>query len=234
MSEGAAHPFDVRGETVTGHFDGNPKSWPFGALKQFSYQLIMIDPPWPTKMRSQKGEQKSHARYYGSMPFADIEALPVGQLAAKNCIVFMWCTWPLLLYGGDPERHFVNADASLSPVGACLKAWGFRYVTGGVWHKKTVHGKTSFGPGYRARSSCEPFLLGVTGAPVNSKSARNLIEGLARAHSQKPEEAYAWCETYMPGVRRVELFSRTSRPGWDTWGYEAGKFDATVTLQAEP
>jgi N6-adenosine-specific RNA methylase IME4 len=235
VSEGSAHPaFDVRGETVSGRFCGDPTKWPFGALKPFSYELIMIDPPWPTQMRSPKGEKKSHARHYGSMPFAAIEALPVGQLAAPDCIIFLWCTWPLLLYGGDAKRHFSNADAARSPVGACLKAWGFRYVTGGAWHKKTVHGATAFGPGYRARSACEPFLLGVSGTPKNSKSHRNLIEGLARAHSVKPEEAYAWCESYIPGARRVELFSRTSRPGWDSWGFEAGKFDATVTSGARP
>ena len=72
----------------------------------------------------------------------------------------------------------------------------------------------------------------VSGSPKNTKSSRNLIEGVARAHSVKPEEAYRWCELYMPGARRVELFSRTSRPGWDTWGFEAGKFDATVALGA--
>jgi len=233
MTEGSAHPaFDVRGETVQGSFCGDSSKWPFGPLKPLSYELIMIDPPWPTQMRSPKGEAKSHVRHYGSMSFAHIEALPVGQLAAPHCILFLWCTWPLLLHGGDPKRHFRDADASRSPVGACLKAWSARYLTGGAWHKKTVHGATAFGTGYRARSACEPFLLGGIGAPKNSRSERNLIEGLARAHSVKPEEAYAWCERYMPGARRLELFSRTSRPGWDSWGFEAGKFDPTVTLGA--
>lgn len=184
----------------------------------------MVDPPWPTQMRSTKGETKSCAHHYAVMSFRDIAALPVGELAAPHSVLFLWCTWPLLLHGGDPGRHFKGANASHSLVGACIQAWGFRYVTGGVWHKKTRHGKTAFGVGYRARSACEPFLLAVSGSPKNSRSERNLIEGLARAHSQKPEEAYAWCERYLPGARRVELFSRTSRPGWDSWGLEAGKF----------
>jgi endonuclease YncB( thermonuclease family) len=58
MSKGAAHPFDVRGETVSERFCGDPKKWPFGSLKPFSYELIMIDPPWPTQMRSPKGEKQ--------------------------------------------------------------------------------------------------------------------------------------------------------------------------------
>jgi N6-adenosine-specific RNA methylase IME4 len=224
MERPAPSAYDVRGETVTQAFCGESRAWPFGSLRALSYQLLMVDPPWPTRMRSKNGERKSAARHYDAMSFRDIEALPVGELAAPNAVLFLWCTWPLLLHGGDPDRHFKGANAAYSRVGACLHAWGFRYVTGGAWHKRTRHGKTAFGPGYRVRSACEPYLLGIRGWPKNSRSERNLIEGLARAHSQKPEEAYAWCERYMPGARRVELFSRTSRPGWDTWGIEAGKF----------
>jgi N6-adenosine-specific RNA methylase IME4 len=204
-------------------------TWPFGALKPFSYDLIMADPPWPTRLYSAKGEGKSFARHYGAMTFEAIAALPVGQLAARDCILFLWCTWPLLLHGGDPQRHYKGADASRSRVGECIKAWGPRYVSGGSWLKRTVTGKVAFGTGYRVRSSTEPFLLAVWGAPLTSRRERNLIDGLAREHSRKPEEAFAWCERYMPGARRVELFSRQSRPGWDSWGLQAGKFDPVVT-----
>jgi N6-adenosine-specific RNA methylase IME4 len=234
LSEGStATFFEARGETVAASFNGAPREVPWGALRPFSYELIMIDPPWPNTMRSKKGEKKSPNAHYRTMTFAEIAALPVNHLAAPDCVLFLWCTWPMLLHGGDPARHFAGADASRSEVGTCMHAWGFRYVTGGAWHKKTRHGKTAFGTGYRARSSCEPFLLGIRGNPVNSRSARNLIEGLARANSQKPEEAYAWCERYLPGARRVELFSRTARPGWDTWGNEAGKFDQPVAGRSE-
>jgi N6-adenosine-specific RNA methylase IME4 len=226
MNDGSSNPFfDVRGEIVADHFCGETPAWPFGSLRPFSYELMMIDPPWPTQMRSRKGEAKSSMRHYGSMSFASLKALPVGELAAPCCVAVLFCTWPLLLNGGDPKRHFAGADASQSPVGDCLKAWGFRYVTGGAWHKKTVHGKTAFGTGYRLRSACEPFLIGTIGRPATTRSERNLIEGLAREHSRKPEEAYRFCERWYPGARRVELFSRTSRPGWDTWGNEAGKLD---------
>lgn len=208
------------------------REWPFEPLKMFGYDLAMVDPPWPYKLRSQKGEAKSYAAHYGAMSFEDIAAMPVGHLLAGNAVVLLWCTWPLLLYGGNPERHYADANASRSCVGEVIKAWGLRYVTGGAWHKKTAHGKTAFGTGFRVRSSCEPFLICVTGSPDTSRAERNLIEGLAREHSRKPEASYAWCERYLPGGRRVELFSRTSRPGWDTWGHEAGKFDPVVSLQA--
>lgn len=205
--------------------------WPFGDCKPLSYGLIMADPPWPTKMRSAKGERKSAAAKYRLMSLADIAALPVHQLGAPDCVLFLWGVWNMLLNGGDPDRRYANANAARSPIGEVMAAWRFRYVTGGAWHKRTRRGKTAFGPGYRVRSACEPFFLGVIGNPATSRRERNLIEGLAREHSRKPEEAYAWCERYLPGVRRLELFSRTPRPGWDCWGDEAEKF-AAPTLSA--
>ena len=184
-------------------------TWPFGEeLKPFSYDLIMADPPWSFDNWSPAGELKNAKHHYRCMPIEDIRALPVGHLAAPDCCLFLWATWPLLL------------EAT-----AVMQAWGFTYLTGGAWHKRTVNGKTAFGTGYRARCASEPFLLGFIGNPATSRAERNLIEGVVREHSRKPEEAFAWAERYMPHARRLELFSRQSRPGWDCWGNESGKFD---------
>jgi N6-adenosine-specific RNA methylase IME4 len=177
------------------------------ALTPFAYGLLMVDPPWSFKTYSPNGHGKSAQRHYQCMTLADIMALPVNHLAADDCCLFLWATWPML-------------DQCMST----LDAWGFSYKTGGVWIKRTSRGNLHFGTGYRARSACEPFLLGFRGNPRNSRSERNLIDGPVRGHSVKPESAYEWCERYLPGVRRAEVFSRTPRPGWDTWGNEAGKF----------
>lgn len=209
-----------------------PARWPFGALVPFSYHFLMVDPPWPTALRSPRGEGKSFARHYGAMSFEAIAALPVGELAAQHCVLWLWCTWPLLLDGGDPKRHFVGADASVSKVGACIKQWGFRYVTGGAWLKRKAKGGIAFGTGYRLRSACEPYLIATTGRPPTTRSERNFIDGLAREHSRKPEEGYAFAERWLPGGRYAEIFSRTARPHWDTWGEQAGKFEPVVHLDA--
>lgn len=200
-------------------------TWQFGDLKPLSYDLIMADPPWATKARSPKGERKSAAAKYKLMPLDEIAALPVYQLAAPDCVLFLWGVWNLTLHGGDLRRDYRDADASRSPIGEIIRAWGFRYATGGCWRKTTINNKVSFGTGYRVRSSCEPFFIGIIGNPKTSRGERNIFDGLRRAHSQKPDEAYAWCERYFPNARRLELFSRSSRPGWDAWGDEAGKFD---------
>jgi len=52
-----------------------------------------------------------------------------------------------------------------------------------------------------------------------------VIEGPIREHSRKPDEAYAAAEALLPrAMNRADLFSRTDRPGWTSWGNETGKF----------
>jgi len=103
----------------------------------------------------------------------------------------------------------------------------------------------SFGTGYILRSSNEPFLIGTRGSPKTTRATRSAvisgelgeliqediwpnpmitIEATAREHSRKPDEAFRACEDLMPEARRIELFSRTDRPGWAVWGDEVGKF----------
>ena len=53
------------------------------------YNIIYADPPWSYQNWCDKknGAAKAH---YDTMSQADIEALPVEELAAENCILFMW------------------------------------------------------------------------------------------------------------------------------------------------
>ncbi len=179
----------------------------FAAIPRLSYDLIMADPPWNYENYSSAGEKKSPKAHYDCMSLDDIKAIPVGHLASRDCILWLWATNPLLREGI-----------------AVLEGWGFEFKTAGHWSKKTVNGKQAFGTGYILRSSGEPFLIGTIGAPKTTRSVRSVIEGVAREHSRKPEEGFAAAENLMPDARRIELFSRQARAGWDVFGNEIGKF----------
>lgn len=182
--------------------------WPFGALQMFGYDMIMADPPWQFDTWSLAGKQhKSPESHYETMPTDQIAAFPVDLLAGRDAILWLWATHPML-----PQQIEV------------MKAWKFKFVTSGVWVKRTKTGKLGFGTGYRLRCASEPFLIGAFGDPATAKNIRTVIEGPIRKHSQKPDEAFAAAELMWPMARRVELFSRTKRAGWDTWGKEDGKF----------
>lgn len=215
---------------------------PFQGLDYGAYDFAMIDPPWPNENRSPKGEAKSSVAQYGRMPWAEIAGLPVADLLAPNSLVMLWVTWPLLFHGGDVKRHYAGHDPGRSMPAECVRAWTadnkrddrrLRYVTGGPWIKRTKTGKLAFGTGYRLANASELFLLYVLGAPKTVRGIRNVIEGMRREHSRKPEEAFDFAERLRPGGRKLELFSRRNRPGWDTWGYEKGKFDPVVHHAAE-
>jgi N6-adenosine-specific RNA methylase IME4 len=183
--------------------------WPFGNLRPNHYGAIIADCPWRFSNFSAKGEAKNPVQHYGCMSIADIAALPVGKLAAKDCALMMWATAPLL-----PEAIDV------------MRAWGFTYKSSGAWAKQSSTGqKWAFGTGYVLRSAAEFWLIGTIGKPrVNSRAIRNLMVAPVREHSRKPDDQYEVMEALFSGPR-AEIFSRASRPGWDTFGDEAGKFD---------
>jgi N6-adenosine-specific RNA methylase IME4 len=193
------------------------QSWPFGNLQPASFSVIVADPPWRFATYSEKGRGKSADRHYRCMTLDGIKALPVARLAASDCALFLWATAPML-----PEALAVMA------------AWGFTYKSNLVWGKTTRFGKISFGTGYRIRNSHEHILIGTIGNPKNSRGERSLLMAQVREHSRKPDEFYEMVERWQPGARRLELFSRQSRPGWQHWGNETGKFDeGGLTLNRE-
>ena len=72
-------------------------------------------------------------------------ALPVGEIAAADCCLFLWATWPSLL-------------ASL----AIIEAWGFTYKTCAFdWAKVSDAGKVQIG---LVLNSCEQRALSVRSA----------------------------------------------------------------------
>jgi N6-adenosine-specific RNA methylase IME4 len=194
--------------------------WPndvFAHLPLFGFDLIMADPPWHFATHSAKGQNKGPLAEYRTWTLRKIKALPVGQLASRDAVLFLWATSPLMFDTERPGR---------SPVGEVIEAWGFRYGALGGWAKRTRNEKLRWGTGYVARSVMEPFIIATTGQPQhNGASAANLINGLARDHSRKPDAAFQWCERYMPAARRIEICGRQSRKGWTVWGDEAVKFD---------
>jgi N6-adenosine-specific RNA methylase IME4 len=181
--------------------------WPWPELAAHAYDLIMADPPWRFELYSEKGEEKSPQAHYRTMALEDIRALPVAGLAKPDCLLWLWATAPML-----------KAQIGI------LEAWGFAFKTSGVWIKTTPNGKIAFGTGYVLRNAHEPFLIGARGNPRTERDVRSVIVGRVRRHSEKPDEAFRAAEALMPGARRVELFSRTMRQGWETWGDEAGVF----------
>ena len=140
------------------------------------------------------------------MDLNEIKLLPINRIAAENCVLFMWTTFPML------QESF-----------KVLEAWGFQYKTVAfVWIKKNRKSDSLFwGMGYWTRSNAELCLLATKGSPKRMCSnVHQVIFTPIEEHSQKPNEAREKIVALMGDVPRIELFAREKAPGWDVWGNE--------------
>lgn len=208
-------------------FDHCLPAGPFGC--------ILADPPWRVKMWSEKGmgrspdgklprhlqRQNNPERHYRTMSVEEIKEMPVQDIAADNCVLFLWTVDPLL-------------PAALE-VG---EAWGFLYKTVGFYWAKTrregsarhllhdepAHKLFPMGTGYWTRANPEMCLLFTRGAPKRlSTAVRKLLIAPRREHSRKPDEHYERIAQLVGGPY-VELFARQARAGWTAWGAEMDRF----------
>lgn len=167
------------------------------------YNIIYADPPWRYDMNRGQGAAENH---YPTMSIQEICRLPVAELAAKDCALFLWVTFPQLQ---DAMKLF--------------EAWGFTYKTlGFAWVKQNKSGKGFFfGMGYWTRSNVEICLLGIKGHPKRiSKSISQLIISPLEQHSKKPDEVRKRIVELFGELPRIELFARQKTSGWDVWGNE--------------
>ena len=188
-----------------------PESMPTTGNATGGYGVILADPPWSWKSWSKKGEGRSASNHYDLMESSDLRSIPVADCAADDCVLFLWSLSSML---GDALQ--------------LLDAWDFAYKTVGfVWVKQNKQSSSLFmGLGYHTRQNAELCLLGTRGKPKRmSGGVHQIIMSPRREHSRKPDEIYTCIEQLYPGPY-LEMFSRTSRPGWDAWGNEVGRWGA--------
>ena len=169
-------------------------------LPEGPFDVVAADPPWAFENRNEDASHRGRVDY-AVMSLAALEALPVSLLAKPDAMLFLWVPNALL---EDGLR--------------LVKAWGFVQKTVLTWDKELL------GLGNWLRNTTEQVLVAVRGSPqVLLSSQTTLIHERRRAHSQKPEAFYAHVESLCPGSK-VELFARTPRAGWVSWGAEKEKF----------
>ncbi len=181
------------------------------------YRVIYADPPWTFATYSRKGKGRSAEAHYDCMSLADIKRLPVADWAAPDAVLLLWATDPLL-------------DRAME----VIQAWGFTYKTVGFYWAKLNRGRGRLafseadfftGMGFWTRANPEPCLLATRGHPKRRASnVRKLVVAPRREHSRKPDEVSERIEALLEGPY-LELFARTSRPGWDSWGAQPALFD---------
>lgn len=182
------------------------------------YNVIYADPPWQYKDRSCEGACEKH---YNTLTLEQIAELPVSKIAGKDCVLFMWATYP-----------------KMKEALKVIEAWGFTYKTIAFqWVKlnkeaevnqykiatiKEIFEKSCFfGLGRWTRGNTECCLLATKGKPKRvSASVGQLIFSPLRRHSEKPAETRERITALVGDLPRIELFARQKADGWDCWGDE--------------
>lgn len=194
-------------------------------LPRDDYRIVLADPPWQYESWRGKSKDTSKRRVvedeYDTMPLDAIKELSVASYCAKDAVLLLWATLPLLR-----EAFEVMA------------AWGFEYRTAFlVWGKLNADGRTpAVGFGRYTRSNGELCLLGRRGngvPTVKGVAIANLLLSQRGKHSAKPLEQYRIIDAvFGREVPRVELFSRVRMPRWDVWGLEAPEHVTAMDLEA--
>lgn len=191
------------------------------SLSGRDFPVILADPPWKFMTWSHRGQGKGASQHYPTMSLEEICDLPVADVAAPDCTLFLWGCWPHL-----PDALEV------------IRAWGFTYCTCGfVWVKQNKRAPVLWadledlflGLGYGTRGNTEFCLRARRGSPKKRDGANSvpqLILSPVREHSRKPDVQYERIEALYEGPY-LEMFARTAWRGWTATGDQVDRFAAT-------
>lgn len=216
------------------------------------YDVILADPPWSYSDRGASGSMKPSgaATHYSTMSNKQICRLDVGLYAARDSLLFMWVTAPQLPVGmmamrawgftfktvaftwvktgrTEPARldasRLMRADGmGRGPSIAAAKA---------IEEAGLLMPKFPIGQGSYTRANPEFVLLGRrgNGVPRIDKGVRAEVLAKRGPHSAKPDEVQTRIERLVGDApKKIELFARRRRPGWDAWGNE---IDSDVNIE---
>lgn len=172
------------------------------------YDLLLADPPW----QQTRGEKRKVRPNSSGKPL-DYETQPLDviqnhlftakSITTENSVLFLWAI----------DKYLPEAEQIAHMLGYKLHA---RLI----WDKVT-----GIPAAFTVRYGHEYLLYLYRGKllPI-AKNERGKIHTVfterVKRHSQKPELAYEIIERLYPNARKLELYARNTREGWDCWGNE--------------
>ena len=173
------------------------------------YRTIVADPPWRISRLESPGSKgfgtgarplRSVPLPYRTMGVAEIAALRVDDLADVDSHLYLWTI-----------NRYVEDAYDIA------RAWGFEPSTLLTWAKRPM----GLGPGGAFSITTEHVLFSRRGGLcAQQRIDSTWWEWKRGRHSEKPDAFIDMVERVSP-VPYLELFARTQRLGWDTWGDEA-------------
>lgn len=171
------------------------------------YEVIYTDPPWKQtkggkrKCRPNQGKELD----YNTITLEEIieHQKHVMQLTSENHVCFMW-----------------TIDKFLPQTEQFMKELGYKLHARMIWDKEN-----GIAPAFTVRYSHEYLLWFYKDKllPINKDyrgKYTTVLREKSTKHSKKPICAYEMIENLYPNSKKIELYARIYKEGWDCWGNE--------------
>lgn len=172
------------------------------------YDLILADPPW----KQSKGGKKSVRVNSSGRPLdyqvCTLEEIEdhlrtAAKLTGENAILFLW-----------------TIDKYLFEAQEIVERLGYKLHARLIWNKVT-----GIPAAFTVRYGHEYLLYMYKGklrpvAPEERGKIHTVFTERVKRHSQKPEISFEIIERLYPQEKKIELYARRERDGWDCWGNE--------------
>lgn len=165
------------------------------------YNIIYADPPWDVKRGPDwNSNGPSKPLPYPTMSVDQIKSFPVSNIAANDAHLYLWGINKYI-----PELYEVAGAWGFKP--SCLLTWS-----------KPPHG---IGIGGTFVQTSEFLLFCRRGSlKARKRIDRTVFDCPRLKHSEKPDFFRKLIVEVSGDLPRIELFSRDTHEGWDSWGNE--------------
>ena len=157
-------------------------------LEPGKFSVLYADPPWRYE-HPPMGGSRAIEKQYPTLTLEEICALPIGEKANQDSVLFLWATSPKL-----PGRVQV------------IQRWGFNYRTSTVWVKDRI------GTGYYVRGKHELLLIAKRGkAPLPPATSLHTMRPM---HSPRRVPVGPVCTEDSQRLWRQRVVHRPDRGLW--------------------
>ena len=172
------------------------------------YDVILADPPWKQSKGGKKSVRQSSSGQAMDYSVCTLDEIrnhlkQATELTEDNAILFLWTI----------DKYLIDAQR-------IAESLGYKLHARMIWNKVT-----GIPAAFTIRYGHEYLLYMYKGKlrPI-AYDERGRIHTVfterVKRHSQKPEISFEIIQRLYPTERKIELYARQERPGWDCWGNE--------------
>jgi N6-adenosine-specific RNA methylase IME4 len=172
------------------------------------YQIIYADPPWKQSKGGKKSVRQNSSGKpldYPVLSISEIEQIlsQAASLTEGNSVLFLW-----------------TIDKYLFEAQRIAESLGYKLHARMIWNKVTgIPAAFTIRYGHEYLLYMYKEKLTPVAKEERGKIHSVFTEQVTR-HSKKPMIAYEIIERLYPDCKKLELFARNQRDGWDCWGDE--------------